>query len=95
MQVKGKNEPVEIATLIGARDDATLDPNWLQHLETYEEAFRKFRNREFREAKILLSQFLEFFPNDYLAKMYLERVFEYEAAPPDEAWNAVEVFKKK
>ncbi len=95
VQVKGKNEPVEIATLIGARDDKTLDPDWLRHLETYEQAFQKFRNREFREAKILLSQFLEFFPKDYLAKMYLERVLEYEEAPPDEAWNAVEVFKKK
>lgn len=95
VQVKGKTEPVEIATLIGARGDQTLDAEWLRHLETYEQAFLKFRQRAFREAKILLSQFLEFYPNDYLAKMYLERVLEYEVAPPDEAWNAVEVFKKK
>jgi len=27
--------------------------------------------------------------------MYLERALEYEQQPPDEAWNAVEVFKKK
>jgi hypothetical protein len=27
--------------------------------------------------------------------MYLERALEYEVQPPDEAWNAVEVFKKK
>ena len=74
VQVKGKNEPVEISALIGARDDATLDGELLQHLETYEQAFQKFRQREFHEAKILLSRFLEFYPNDYLAKMYLERV---------------------
>ena len=30
-----------------------------------------------------------------LAKTYLERALEYEQQPPDEAWNAVEVFKKK
>ncbi len=95
VQVKGKTEPVEIATLIGARDDQTLDPELLRHLETYEEAFQKFRQRDFRAAKILLSQFLEFYPNDYLANMYLERALEYEEAPPGEAWNAVEVFKKK
>ncbi|HEX3818680.1 MAG TPA: hypothetical protein VHW03_10370, partial [Chthoniobacterales bacterium] len=66
-----------------------------RHLETYEDAFQKFRARHFPEAKILLSQFLEFYPNDHLAKMYLDRALEYEEAPPDAAWNAVEVFKKK
>jgi hypothetical protein len=43
----------------------------------------------------LFSRFLEFYPDDFLAKMYLERALEYEQQPPDEAWNAVEVFKKK
>ncbi len=95
VQVKGKSEPVEIATLIGARDDPTLDPELLRRLETYEEGFQKFRKRDFRAAKICFSQFLEFYPTDHLAQMYLERVLEYEEEPPDEAWNAVEVFRKK
>jgi hypothetical protein len=30
-----------------------------------------------------------------LAKTYLERALEYEHTPPGDAWNAVEVFKKK
>jgi adenylate cyclase len=94
VQVKGKSEPVEVSTLIAARS-AGIDPEFLRHLETYEEAFQKFRLRKFREAKILLSRFLEFYPQDFLAKLYLERTLEYEQTPPDEAWNAVEVFKKK
>jgi adenylate cyclase len=94
VQVKGKSEPVEISTLVGARS-AAIDSEFLRHLETYEEAFQKFRQREFREAKILLSRFLEFYPLDFLAKMYLERALEYEQTPPDEEWNAVEVFRKK
>ncbi len=94
VQVKGKSEPVEISTLIAGRS-AGIDPEFLRHLETYEEAFQKFRLREFREAKILLSRFLEFYPQDFLAKLYLDRTLEYEQTPPDEAWNAVEVFKKK
>ena len=56
--------------------------------------YKKFRERDFTQAKILFSQFLEFYPDDFLAKMYLERALEYEQQPPDEAWNAVEVFKK-
>ena len=71
------------------------DLEFLKRLETYEEGLRKFREREFTPARILFSQFIEFYPDDALAKMYLERSLEYEEEPPDAAWNAVEVFKKK
>ena len=94
VQVKGKTRPVEIFTLIAEKKDARVR-EFLERLETYEAGFRKFRERDFRQAKILFSQFLEFYPDDALAKMYLERALEYEEQPPDAAWNAVEVFKKK
>jgi len=94
VQVKGKTKPVDVFTLIGARNENS-DPEFLKWLESYEEGLEKFRTRDFTRAKILLSRFLEFYPDDLLAKMYLERSLEYEQAPPDEAWDAVEVFKKK
>jgi adenylate cyclase len=94
VQVKGKTQPVEVFTLIGARNDH-VDLELLKWLQSYEEGIEKFRERDFVEAKILFSRFLEFYPDDFLAKMYLERALEYEQQPPDEAWNAVEVFKKK
>lgn len=94
VQVKGKTKPVDVFTFIAARGEET-DPEFLKWLETYEEALEKFRTRDFTDAKILFSRFLEFYPDDLLAKMYLQRALEYEQAPPDEAWEAVEVFKKK
>lgn len=94
VQVKGKTQPVEIFTLIGAKNDRA-DEEFSNRLETYEAGFRKFRERDFTQAKILFSQFLEFYPDDALAKTYLERALEYEEQPPDASWNAVEVFKKK
>ncbi|HEY4258085.1 MAG TPA: adenylate/guanylate cyclase domain-containing protein [Candidatus Udaeobacter sp.] len=94
VQVKGKSKPVDVFTLIGARNEE-VDPQLLKWLESYEEGFDKFRTRDFIQAKILFSRFLEFYPDDLLAKMYLARALEYEQAPPDEAWEAVEVFKKK
>jgi len=94
VQVKGKTKPVDVSTLVGARNEDG-DPEFLKWLETYEEGLEKFRARDFNGAKILFSRFLEFYPDDQLAKMYLDRTLEYEQAPPDEAWDAVEVFKKK
>ena len=93
-QVKGKTAPVDIFAMIGARNEE-IDPEFLKWLETYEEAILKFRSRDFKQAKIFFSRFLEFYPDDFLAKMYLDRALEYEKAPPDAAWNAVEVFEKK
>jgi adenylate cyclase len=94
VQVKGKTKPVDVFTFIGARNEE-VDQEFLKWLETYEEGLEKFRARDFTEAKILFSRFLEFYPDDLLAKMYLDRALEYEQAPPDEAWDAVEVFQKK
>jgi adenylate cyclase len=94
VQVKGKTKPVDVFTFVAARGEET-DPEFLKWLETYEEALEKFRTRDFTDAKILFSRFLEFYPDDLLAKMYLQRALEYEQAPPDEAWEAIEVFKKK
>ena len=94
VQVKGKTKPVNIFTFVAARGERT-DPEFLKWLETYEEGLEKFRARDFTDAKILFSRFLEFYPDDLLAKMYLQRSLEYEQAPPDEAWDAVEVFQKK
>jgi adenylate cyclase len=94
VQVKGKTKPVDVFTFIGARNEA-VDPELLKWLESYEDGLEKFRARDFADAKILFSRFLEFYPDDFLAKMYLDRALEYEQQPPDEAWDAVEVFKKK
>lgn len=94
VQVKGKTQPVDISSLLAAQGEP-FDPEWLRWLETYEEALRDFRARQFENAKRLLSRFLEFYPDDELAKMYLERALEYEQQPPDESWNAAEVFTKK
>jgi adenylate cyclase len=93
-QVKGKTEPVEIFTLIGAKTEAGNE-EFIGRLDIYEAGFRKFRGRDFAQAKILFSRFLESYPEDALARMYLDRAREYEKEPPDAAWNAVEIFKKK
>src|SRR5213595_3406267 len=94
VQVKVKIKPVDVFTFVGGRDEK-VDSELLKWLETYEEGLEKFRARDFTKAKILFSRFLEFYPDDPLAKMYLERTLEYEQTPPDEAWEAVEVFEKK
>jgi adenylate cyclase len=94
VQVKGKTVPVGVSTILCANGEE-YDGEFLKWLESYEEGIVKFRARDFTNAKILFQRFLEFYPNDYLAKMYLERALEYEQQPPDASWTAAEVFTKK
>jgi adenylate cyclase len=94
VQVKGKTVPVAVSALLCAKDDVR-DPEFLKWLPTYEEGLERFRGRDFTQAKILFARFLEFYPDDFLAKMYLERTLEYEQQPPGESWTAAEVFTKK
>ncbi|MGZ5553705.1 MAG: adenylate/guanylate cyclase domain-containing protein, partial [Chthoniobacterales bacterium] len=94
VQVKGKSVPVSVSTLLCAKGE-DFDPELLKWIETYEEGIANFRGREFTKAKANFSRFLSSYPDDYLAKMYLDRAIEYEKQPPDESWNAAEVFTKK
>ena len=94
VQVKGKTVPAEVLTIVGAKREE-VDADLLKWLQVYEDGLAKFRARDFSGAKILLERFLEFYPTDYLAKMYLARALEYEQQPPDESWKAAEVFTKK
>ena len=94
VQVKGKTQPVEISSLLGERGQP-FDEEFLVRLETYEEGIREFRARNFEKAKTLFQRFLESYPDDVLAKNYLERALEYEKQPPDASWTAAEVFTKK
>ncbi len=94
VQVKGKTEPAEISALLGPRDPP-FDENWLRALAMYEEGFQKFRMRDFANAGDLFAQFLKLYPEDVLASTYYDRAIGYQKEPPNEAWNAVEVFKQK
>ena len=94
VQVKGKSQPVEITTLIGARDDS-VDGELLQRLGTYEQGIEAFRARDFATAKELFARFLKWYPDDHLATVYRVRTVEYEQQPPDASWTAADVFTTK
>ena len=94
VQVKGKTVPVAVSTLLGAKENFA-DAELLKSVESYEEGIVKFLARDFSGSRILFEQFLEKYPKDYLAKMYLDRAAEYEKEPPEEGWTGAEIFTKK
>src|SRR4029453_4655636 len=65
VQVKGKTKPVDVFTFFFPRNEE-VDLEFLKWLESYEEGLEKFRARDFTDAKISFSRFLEFYPDDFL-----------------------------
>ncbi len=90
LQVKGKTKPVEIFSVVAARNGGA--PAWLS---PYEEGIRLFRQRAFAEAAAKFAAAAELAPGDYLTQEYLRRSREYVETPPPADWNGVFVMTKK
>lgn len=92
LQVKGKTKPVEVFTVLGAKEKDVPAPAWLG---AYEEGVVCYRARAFVEGEALFAKAAEEIPEDWLANEYLRRCREYQQTPPPEGWNGVFVMTKK
>jgi adenylate cyclase len=83
MVVKGKVKPVEVFALLS--DRSVPPPAWL---ETYHNAVKMYRRRDFKEAagrfKFTQEQIVG---GDFLCEMYLSRCAAFELSPPPADWD--------
>lgn len=101
IQVKGKNEPVDVFEPLCRKSQAS--EKLLISLASFEEALSKYQAQDFAQAKALLVQLL--LDDDLLEdkrqsrallyQRYLERIVEFETTPPPANWNAVYVHTNK
>lgn len=95
IQVKGKNEPVDVFEPLCRKSQAT--EKLLLSLESFEEALSKYQTQEFAVAKVILKQLLvddELLEDKrqsraLLYQRYLERIAEFEVTQPPADWGAV------
>ncbi len=94
VQVKGKTKPVTVYTVIGERNDITIQSTgaWLPD---YEEGLRLYRQRDFTAALQRFETCLQSNPDDTLCTIYRKRCQALLTDPPDPAWNGVYVMTKK
>ena len=85
--VKGKKEPVSIyEPFVNDRDGK---------FEMWGEIFRLYASREWKNAKKLLHEFDQQWPNDHLVTMYQQRIELFEGAEPEEGWSGEAVLSSK
>jgi class 3 adenylate cyclase len=73
VRVKGKLEPVQIYECFNVDPDEQIEKK-LQTLDKYEEAIHLMHNKNFTDAILLFKEINSINPNDFVVKIYLEKL---------------------
>ncbi|MCP4598148.1 CHASE2 domain-containing protein [Neptuniibacter sp.] len=87
VQVKGRNEPVDIYQPVCLREQAT--DRQLELVDLFEKSVADYQSREWDKAEAGFGNYLQLDPDDPVASIYLQRISEFRTAPPDENWRGV------
>ncbi|MBI4969184.1 MAG: GAF domain-containing protein [Rhodospirillales bacterium] len=92
--VKGKTKPVEVFEVLDFHTDQTF-PHMMEVLGHFSFGVELYRKGQIDEAEKAFREALKLHPNDYCAKMYIERCQHLKDEPPGPGWDGVWVMKSK
>lgn len=93
VQVKGKDEPVAIYEPLGVEGE--VEQTRLDELKLWNQALRYYRAQDWDKAELQLINLKKIALRGKLYEVFLERIVEYRANPPDSAWVGVHKFDIK
>jgi adenylate cyclase len=93
VRVKGRVKPVRIFELCGK--PGQLSQKQLAAISGFELALASYRSRDFSSAKLKLMHLAQQEPQSRLYRLFLQRIDQYAAKPPDEDWDTVFTFTSK
>jgi class 3 adenylate cyclase len=85
--VVGKSEPQRIFEVLGRRGE--VEPARLALRDAFATGLASYRHRDWSEAHEAFEECLAIAPDDKPAKVFLDRIAHYHAAPPEGEWNGV------
>jgi adenylate cyclase len=92
IRVKGKLQPVMIYELLARHSDLQQDDSLvdlLTRIQTFQEARKLYRQRDWTEARRAFQALLDRWPNDGPSVVYLKRCQEYLTEEPLPDWDGV------
>ncbi len=87
VQVKGRNEAVEIYQPLGL--EANCPAELKTRVAVFHQALEAYSARRWEQAETAFHRSLELDPEDRVARIYLKRIDEFRDAPPADDWQAV------
>jgi adenylate cyclase len=92
--VKGRSEPVTVFELLQPVDRG-VGPDLEEFLELYGKGLGAYYRKDWAGASTAFERALALRPNDYPARLHLERVQAYRVMPPPENWDGTFVMQRK
>ncbi|WP_455288977.1 CHASE2 domain-containing protein [Cupriavidus necator] len=93
VRVKGRLKQIAIYEPVG--EAATVQPQLLAEIDSWHEALRCYRARNWQTAETLLRQLLVTRPNSRLYTLFLDRLDQLRLLPQEAAWDGVYEFDTK
>jgi adenylate cyclase len=87
VQVKGRQEAVDILEPIGLREQCTQHQR--DAVTLFSKGVQAYTQREWDEAALRFSDYLCLAADDVMARIYLHRIAEYKSTPPPRDWDGV------
>ena len=91
--VVGIPVPLRLFELLELKPDAA--PEMLKMVEAWESAIKAYENLNFNDAKKVFSAVYQNYPDDKVAKLYLERCEKYIMTAPPANWDGVDNLTEK
>lgn len=87
VQVKGRNEPVELFQPLGLKEQCSKEQQ--EAVMMFSKGIKCYVEKDWDQARSIFDRYLEFAPDDRVTAIYLERIEEFIQSPPEESWDAV------
>lgn len=87
IRVKGKDEPVTIYEPLGRTEDVSDDDK--AELKLYRQALALYRSQAWDNAEIQFVNLRSNYPERYLYELYIVRIADNRANPPEKDWDGV------
>jgi adenylate cyclase len=86
VRVKGRARPVKIYELVALRSEG--DPR-VAIIESFAQGLHHYRSQEWERAEDKFHEVLNRIPDDFAARLYLQRIAELREKPPQSGWDGV------
>lgn len=87
IRVKGKKEPRKVFEVLSKK--AGFSDEMREARERYHRGLSSFRQRAFDDAIEAFDSVFEYWPNDHVSRLYLERARLFKNHPPPPTWDGV------
>ena len=95
---KGAGMPLDIFELLGMIDGPeqfSVTPTMAKHVMDWSNVYKVYASQDWLRALDILKAFASEYPDDLVARIYIDRVMQFLSEPPPKDWDGTMRFSEK